>query len=96
MACRDEAGLGSEIPGQPTGETLTALSTIQAIVRTGLFANYALMSVLCWVFVYFLVPETNGRGLEEIERALLRGGRFKANLDEVSRGAADSGRDAVR
>ncbi|GAA2343814.1 sugar porter family MFS transporter [Saccharopolyspora halophila] len=75
---------------------LTALSTIEAIGRTGLFAIYALMNVLCWVFVYFLVPETNGRGLEEIERALLRRGRFKANLDEVSRGAIDSGRDAVR
>ncbi|MFC7344166.1 sugar porter family MFS transporter [Saccharopolyspora griseoalba] len=62
---------------------LTALSTIEAIGRTGLFATYAVMNVLCWLFVYHLVPETKGRGLEEIERALQSEGRFRDNLESA-------------
>ena len=62
---------------------LTALSMIEAIGRTGLFATYAVMNVLCWVFVYRLVPETKGRGLEEIERALQSPGRFRDNLESL-------------
>lgn len=60
---------------------LTALSTIEAIGRTGLFLLYAAMNVLCWVFVYYLVPETKGRALEDIERALMSPGNFRRNLD---------------
>jgi sugar porter (SP) family MFS transporter len=63
---------------------LTALSAIGAIGRTGLFLVYAAMNIACWVFVHFLVPETKGRALEDIERALMRGGNFKRNLDQAS------------
>ena len=34
------------------------------------FWLYALFAIAAWIFSYRLVPETKGRTLEEIERAL--------------------------
>ncbi|WP_157975624.1 sugar porter family MFS transporter [Brachybacterium sp. YJGR34] len=48
----------------------TALTAIRLIGQSGTFALYALMNVLCIVFVARKVPETKGRSLEEIENAL--------------------------
>ncbi|MGX1311766.1 sugar porter (SP) family MFS transporter [Streptomyces calvus] len=60
---------------------LTALTAIQAIGRSGTFFVYALMNVVCIAFVAAKVPETRGRSLESIERALHRGGSFRKALD---------------
>ncbi len=47
--------------------SLTFLLLISAFGQTGTFWLYAAIGVVTWLFVYFLVPETKGRTLEEIE-----------------------------
>ena len=46
---------------------LTFLSLVEALGRSGAFWLYAAVGVAAWLFAYFLVPETRGRSLEEIE-----------------------------
>jgi sugar porter (SP) family MFS transporter len=60
---------------------VTALTAIEAIGRSGTFLVYALMNVACIAFVAAKVPETRGRTLESIERALQRGGSFRKTLE---------------
>ena len=47
--------------------SLTFLLLISAFGQTGTFWLYAAIGVITWLFVYFLVPETKGRTLEQIE-----------------------------
>jgi SP family galactose:H+ symporter-like MFS transporter len=47
--------------------SLTFLLLIDAFGQTGTFWLYAAVGVVAWVFVWFWVPETKGRTLEEIE-----------------------------
>ncbi|MET8818990.1 sugar porter family MFS transporter [Streptomyces rochei] len=61
---------------------VTALTAIQTIGRSGTFFFYALMNVVCVAFVVAKVPETRGRSLESIERALHRGGSFRKALQK--------------
>ena len=49
---------------------LTFLTLIQAIGRPATFWLYAGLSVGALIFTYFLVPETKGRSLEDIEADL--------------------------
>lgn len=60
---------------------LSALTAIRVIGQSGTFLIYALMNVACIIFVVAKVPETRGRSLETIERALRRGGSFRKALD---------------
>ncbi|MEE8637466.1 MAG: sugar porter family MFS transporter [Candidatus Margulisiibacteriota bacterium] len=46
---------------------ITFLTLIQLLGRSGTFWLYGLLGIMAWLFVYFLVPETKGRSLEEIE-----------------------------
>ncbi|MFD6415273.1 sugar porter family MFS transporter [Streptomyces sp. NPDC060194] len=62
---------------------LSALTAIKAVGQSGTFLFYALMNVTCIAFVAAKVPETRGRSLESIERALRRGGSFRKALDET-------------
>ncbi len=53
--------------------TGTALTMTQWLGVGGAMWVYAGLNVLGWVFIFFLVPETGGRSLEDIERSLKAG-----------------------
>lgn len=59
---------------------VTALSTVNAIGRSGTFFVYAAMNVLCVAFVLLKVPETRNKSLEQIEKALRAPGSLRRNL----------------
>jgi len=46
---------------------LTFLTLTQVLGKAGTFWLYAAVTVGAWFFAFYLVPETNGRSLEEIE-----------------------------
>jgi len=50
--------------------SLTFLTLVEALGPTRTFWLYALFGVAAWIFCYYLVPETKGRTLEEIEKSL--------------------------
>lgn len=56
---------------------ITFLSLIQLIGTPGTFWLYSIIGIIAWVFVYFLVPETKGKSLEEIEMQLRAGKRLQ-------------------
>ncbi|OEC87635.1 MULTISPECIES: sugar porter family MFS transporter [Methanobacterium] len=56
---------------------ITFLSLIQLIGTPGTFWLYSIIGIITWVFVYFLVPETKGKSLEEIEMELMAGKRLQ-------------------
>ncbi|MCQ8241328.1 sugar porter family MFS transporter [Acetobacteraceae bacterium KSS12] len=62
--------------------TGTALSLVQGITLGGTMWFYAGVNVLSFLFVWFLVPETAGASLEDIEDAL-REGRFRPSPGDV-------------
>ncbi len=47
--------------------TLTFLTLTQLLGNSGTFLFYALLGIGAWLFVYFRVPETKGKSLEEIQ-----------------------------
>ena len=47
--------------------SLTFLTLVERLGASSTFLLYALASVASWLFAYYLVPETKGRTLEEIE-----------------------------
>lgn len=53
--------------------TATFLKLVQLIGASGTFSLYMIFSILSILFIYFLVPETKGISLEEIEENLFSG-----------------------
>jgi predicted MFS family arabinose efflux permease len=50
--------------------SLTSLSLSNSLGPRGIFWLFGLIAVVAFVFIYFFVPETKGRSLEEIEESL--------------------------
>ena len=46
---------------------MTFISLYQAVTISGAFFLFAGVAVVSWLFFYFVLPETHGRTLEEIE-----------------------------
>src|SRR6266478_3900171 len=59
--------------------SLTFLTLVEKLGASSTFLLYASFSVMSWFFAYYLVPETKGRTLEEIE-AFWRAGRSSRKL----------------
>jgi nitrate/nitrite transporter NarK len=49
--------------------SFTFLTLIEVLGPSMTFWVYALLAVASWLFAYYLVPETKGRTLEEIEHS---------------------------
>jgi SP family arabinose:H+ symporter-like MFS transporter len=47
--------------------TLTFLSLVQILTAPGAFLLYAMVCVAACLFIWYTIPETKGRTLEEIE-----------------------------
>ncbi|MCH9626908.1 MAG: putative metabolite transport protein CsbC [Chlamydiales bacterium] len=47
---------------------ITFLTLIKTLGQANTFWLYGLISIGCWLFIYFVVPETKGKTLEEIEQ----------------------------
>lgn len=47
--------------------SVSFLSLAEAVTRYGAFYIYLGISIFCWIFMYFMLPETGGRSLEEVE-----------------------------
>lgn len=72
IAIRDQAiGLHAAVLwGSNLLLTGTALTMTHWLGVGGAMWVYAGLNLLAWIFIYFLVPETGGRSLEDIERSL--------------------------
>ena len=64
--------------------SLTFLPLIEAIGETPVFWGYGVISIGALAFVYFLMPETKGRTLEEIEADL------RSNVGDSSQQASEA------
>ena len=52
--------------------SLTFLSLLNAFGSAATYWLYGGISLLCVLFVFFLVPETKGKTLEELEKLLIK------------------------
>ncbi|MFY9936972.1 MAG: sugar porter family MFS transporter [Silvibacterium sp.] len=59
--------------------SVTFLTLIAALGHAGTFWLYGVIAVVAWIFFYRLVPETNGKTLEQIE-AYMRSGKHPRGL----------------
>lgn len=51
--------------------SVSFLSLASAVTKQGAFYIYLVISILGWLFTYFMLPETSGRPLEEVERLFM-------------------------
>ncbi|EGD78023.1 solute carrier family 2 [Salpingoeca rosetta] len=62
------------------GVSLSFLSLTNAITRAGTFWLYSAIALLSIVYVYFALPETKGRSLEQIEALFMRPDEQRASV----------------
>jgi len=69
--------------------TGTALSMVSLLTIGGAMWFYAILNILGFVFIYFFVPETKGKSLEQIEKDLKDGQFSRFQIDERKHHHAD-------
>lgn len=50
--------------------SMTTLTLISTLTATGMFWMFAVFGIICFIVLWFILPETKGRTLEEIETEL--------------------------
>ncbi|GAQ79703.1 polyol transporter [Klebsormidium nitens] len=63
--------------------SLTFLSLAEAITAAGTFLLFALIGLASVVFFYYVVPETRGKSLEEIEKMLAHKDGLEAEVTDA-------------
>lgn len=62
--------------------SMSFLSISKAITIGGSFFMFASISIVAWFFFFFLMPETKGRSLEEMEKIFSKGSKpWKADVE---------------
>ncbi|WCJ28145.1 inositol transporter 4 [Euphorbia peplus] len=69
--------------------SLTFLSMVEAFTVAGAFIFFGMVSFIALIFIYFLVPETKGLQMEDIEKMLKKG--FTPKLFRKKGAGTDSG-----
>ena len=64
--------------------SLTFLTLVEKLGASSTFLLYALASVASWLFAYYVVPETKGRTLEQIEAFWRAGRRSRPMVSRIS------------
>lgn len=55
--------------------SMSFISIYKAITIGGSFFMFAGISIVAWLFFFFLMPETKGRSLEEMEKIFSKGSK---------------------
>ncbi|CAJ0601195.1 unnamed protein product [Cylicocyclus nassatus] len=69
--------------------SLTFISLSQGLQKYGAYFLYAAFTLVAWLFIYFLLPETRGYSIEEVERLFMskeereRTGSKKSTIDKI-------------
>src|SRR5262249_27848959 len=64
--------------------SLTFLTLVEKLGSSSTFLLYTLASASSWLFAYYLVPETKGRTLEQIEAFWRAGRRSRSMVSRIS------------
>lgn len=69
--------------------TSTALTLVNFLSPGGAMMVYAALNVIAWIVIYYRVPETRGRSLEDIESSLHEGDFLPLQRKRLAREGAE-------
>ncbi|KAK4481707.1 hypothetical protein RD792_012616 [Penstemon davidsonii] len=73
---------------------MTFISLYNAITIGGAFYLFTGIAILAWIFFYTLLPETQGRTLEEMQEVFGTFFRWRSTMKELKKGKTDARNDA--
>jgi MFS transporter, SP family, galactose:H+ symporter len=76
--------------------SITFLSLVQALGPSWTFWLYGLLAIATWIFSYYLVPETKGRTLEEIEQTWRSGRSYLFSRNDARHNTFSEGGAGLR
>jgi len=73
--------------------SVTFLSYVDLVGKSGAFWTYGGFGIICWIFMYFKLVETKGKKLEDIQKELIRG--HLEDVDDLTT-IQDKGRESTQ